>query len=133
MLIRKITGPDSSSGRASASGAGGRRFETRPRHTKGVKNGTTGYLAWRAQHYKASTGFSHSLLTQLTLQKKKKKKALGSPEPRLMSPSGVKTYRKIDRHIDRRKNFLSTTIFALPLIQEGLLSVTGERVCAKYW
>ena len=27
-----------------------------------------------AQHYKASTGFSHSLLTQLTLHKKKKKK-----------------------------------------------------------
>ena len=25
-----------------------------------------------AQHYKASTGFSHSLLTQLTLHKKKK-------------------------------------------------------------
>ena len=40
------SGPDSSSGRASASGAGGRRFETRPRHTKGVKNGTSGYLAW---------------------------------------------------------------------------------------
>ena len=32
-----FTCPDSSSGRASASGAGGRRFETRPRHTKGVK------------------------------------------------------------------------------------------------
>ena len=42
------TGPDSSSGRASASGAGGRRFETWPRHTKGVKNGTSGYLAWRS-------------------------------------------------------------------------------------
>ena len=27
-----------------------------------------------AQHYKASIGFSHSLLTQLTLHKKKKKK-----------------------------------------------------------
>ena len=26
-----------------------------------------------AQHYKGSTGFSHSLLTQLTLHKKKKK------------------------------------------------------------
>ena len=45
---RKLTGPDSSSGRASASGAGGRRFETRPRHTKGVKNGTSGYIAWRS-------------------------------------------------------------------------------------
>ena len=27
-----------------------------------------------AQHYKPTTGFSHSLLTQLTLHKKKKKK-----------------------------------------------------------
>ena len=34
------------SGRASASGSGGRGFESRPRHTKGVKNGTSGYLAW---------------------------------------------------------------------------------------
>ena len=34
------------SGRASASGSGGRGFEPRPRHTKGVKNGTSGYLAW---------------------------------------------------------------------------------------
>ena len=41
-----ITGPGSSSGRASASGSGGRGFDTRPRHTKGVKNGTSGYLLW---------------------------------------------------------------------------------------
>ena len=34
------------SGRASASGSGGRGFDPRPRHTKGVKNGTSGYLAW---------------------------------------------------------------------------------------
>ena len=34
------------SGRASASGSGGRGFEPWPRHTKGVKNGTSGYLAW---------------------------------------------------------------------------------------
>ena len=69
-----------------ASGAGGRRFETRPCHTKGVKNGTSGYLAWRSalQHYKASTGFSHSLLTHQWFT-----------GTRLMSPSGVKTYRKI--------------------------------------
>ena len=33
-------------GRASPSGSGGRGFESRPRHTKGVKNGTSGYLAW---------------------------------------------------------------------------------------
>ena len=34
------------SGRASASGSGGRGFDPRPRHTKGVKNDTGGYLAW---------------------------------------------------------------------------------------
>ena len=52
-----------------------------------------------AQHYKASTGFSHSLLTQLTLHKKKKKITPSTwfTRTRLMSPSGVKTYRKIDR------------------------------------
>ena len=27
----------------------------------------------------------------------------------------------------------STTIISLPLIQEGQLSVTGERMCTKYW
>ena len=55
-----------------------------------------------AQHYKANTGFSHSLLTQLTLHKIKKKKKKLTPSTwftgtRLMSLSGVKTYRKIDR------------------------------------
>ena len=40
-----VTGPDSSSGRASASGSGGRRFNPRPRHAKGVKNGTGSSLA----------------------------------------------------------------------------------------
>ena len=45
-LPRGLTlGPDSSSGRASASGSGGRRFDPRPRHTKGVKNGTGSSLA----------------------------------------------------------------------------------------
>ena len=29
------------------SGAGGRGFDPGPRLTKGVKNGTSGYLAWR--------------------------------------------------------------------------------------
>ena len=38
--------PDSANGRASSLGAGGRRFDPGPRHTKGVKNGTSGYLAW---------------------------------------------------------------------------------------
>ena len=52
--------------------------KTRPRQTKGVKNGTSGYLA-----------------------KKKKKKKKTTPSTwftgtRLMSPSGAKTYRKID-------------------------------------
>ena len=54
-----------------------------------------------AQHYKASTGFSHSLLTQLTLHKKKKKKKK-KPNPQHLvhrSPSDVPlgSYRKIDR------------------------------------
>ena len=39
------TGPDSSSDRASASGSEGRRLDPRPRHTKGVKNGTGSSLA----------------------------------------------------------------------------------------
>ena len=43
-----ITGPDSVMVRASASEAGGRGFESGPRHTKDVKNGTSGYLAWRS-------------------------------------------------------------------------------------
>ena len=45
MTLTFFTGPDSSSGRASASGSGGRRFDPRPRHTKGVKNGTGSSLA----------------------------------------------------------------------------------------
>ena len=28
---------------------------------------------------------------------------------------------------------ISTTILSLLLIQEGQLSVTGERMCTKYW
>ena len=28
---------------------------------------------------------------------------------------------------------ISTTILSLPLIQVGKLSVTGERMCTKYW
>ena len=43
------------SGRASASGSGGRGFEPRPRHTKGVKMVPVATLLG-AQHYKASTG-----------------------------------------------------------------------------
>ena len=44
-----------SNGRVSASGAGGRVFESRPRHTKGVKMVPRAILLG-AQHYKASTG-----------------------------------------------------------------------------
>ena len=28
---------------------------------------------------------------------------------------------------------ISTAILSLPLIQEGQLSVAGERMCTKYW
>ena len=42
------SGPDSANGRASASGVGGRGFDPGPCHTKGVKNGTSGYLVWRS-------------------------------------------------------------------------------------
>ena len=41
-------GPDSVMVRASASEAGGRGFDPGPRHTKDVKNGTSGCLAWRS-------------------------------------------------------------------------------------
>ena len=47
-LFNRLTSPDSVNGRASALGAGGRGFDTWPRHTKGVKNGTSAYLAWRS-------------------------------------------------------------------------------------
>ena len=41
----RVERPDSSVGKASAFGAGARGFESRPHHTKGVKNGTGGSLA----------------------------------------------------------------------------------------
>ena len=31
------------------------------------------------------------------------------------------------------ENLISTAILSLPLIQEGQLSVTDERMCTKYW
>ena len=37
------------------------------------------------------------------------------------------TFVKIDHEI------ISTVILLLPLIQEGLLSVTNESMCMKYW
>ena len=45
LLLTCIDRPDSSVGRASAFVAGGRGFESRPHHTKGVKNGTSNSLA----------------------------------------------------------------------------------------
>ena len=100
METRNISGPDSSSGRASASGAGDRRCSKPGRAIpKALKMVPVATLLG-AQHCKASTGFSHSLLTQLTLHKKQNKKKKLTPSTwftgtRLMSPSGVKTYRKI--------------------------------------
>ena len=32
-----------------------------------------------------------------------------------------------------RENVMTTAILPLPLIQEEQLSVTGERMCTKYW
>ena len=37
------------------------------------------------------------------------------------------TFVEIDHEI------ISTVILLLPLIQEGLLSVTSESMCTKYW
>ena len=36
-------------------------------------------------------------------------------------------------HGDLVMKNISTAIFPLPLIQEEQLSVTGERMCTKYW
>ena len=44
-LYKTFNRPDSSVGRVSAFGAGGRGFESRPHHTKGVKNGNSSFLA----------------------------------------------------------------------------------------
>ena len=69
-------GPDSSSGGAAASRAEGRRFKNPPRQTKGVKNGTSGYLALSSALLSKHWLSSHSLLTLPTLhtQNKTKKK-----------------------------------------------------------
>ena len=37
------------------------------------------------------------------------------------------TFVEIDREI------ISTVVLLIPLIREGLLSVTGESMCTKYW
>ena len=47
--------------------------------------------------------------------------------------------RRFDPHIPQHPfvefghEIISTAILSLPLIQEGQLSVTGERMCTKYW
>ena len=38
-----------------------------------------------------------------------------------------------DPHVRLGHENISTTILPLPLIQEEQLSVTGERMCTKYW
>ena len=43
--VTRFTGPDNLMVRASTSGAVDRGFAPRPRHTKGVKNGTSSSLA----------------------------------------------------------------------------------------
>ena len=42
-------------------------------------------------------------------------------------PARSHTFVEIDQEI------ISTAILPLPLIQEGLLSVTSESMCTKYW
>ena len=42
-------------------------------------------------------------------------------------PARSRTYAEIDHEI------ISTAMLLLPLIQEGLLSVTSESMCMKYW
>ena len=41
----------------------------------------------------------------------------------------------VRRHsfVDTGHEIISTAILSLPLIQEGQLSVTGERMCCTYW
>ena len=43
----------------------------------------------------------------------------------------VRQYKRFDYRFGHEK--ISTTILTLLLIQEGQLSVTGERMCTKYW
>ena len=52
--------------RASASGAGGCRFETWPPHMKGDKNGTSGYLVWSS----AKSRFSHDMAHMSLIMRK---------------------------------------------------------------
>ena len=54
-------------------------------------------------------------------------------------PPGMRTVTGFHPHV-RQHSFMvighetiSTAILCLPLIQEAQLSVTGERMCTKYW
>ena len=49
------------------------------------------------------------------------------PGVRSLIPAQYHTFVKIDHEI------IFTVILLLPLIQEGLLSVTSESKCMKYW
>ena len=49
-------------------------------------------------------------------------------DPSVVSPM-VRSHKFVE--IDHKIIF--TVILLLPLIQEGLLSVTGESMCKKYW
>ena len=40
---------------------------------------------------------------------------------------------EFDLHVRHILSWRSTAILPLPLIQEEQLSVTGERMCTKYW
>ena len=47
------------------------------------------------------------------------------------APSSIPTSSTVFRGVGHEN--ISTTILPLPLIQEEQLSVTGERICTKYW
>ena len=45
----------------------------------------------------------------------------------ILTPGNILSWSLIGHEI------ISTAILSLPLIQEGQLSVTGARMCTKYW
>ena len=54
-----------------------------------------------------------------------------SPGKQTVAGSILKPGTFVQWRFGHEKN--STTILSLPLIQEGQLSVTGKRMCTKYW
>ena len=46
---------------------------------------------------------------------------------------GFDPYVRQHSFVEIGHKIISTAILSLPLIQEGQLSVTGERMCTKYW